>query len=178
MNSRALWVFIGVFAAVTLAARLMPHVPNVAPVAALALFIGVHATNRWAWLLVPATMTLSDWVIGFYDLRVMTAVYGCFMLTVGLGVFVRRFPRAAGVAGGSIVGATMFYVVTNFAVWAFSGMYAPTLDGLLLCYVLAIPFYGYTLAGDLIWSTILFGSYGLYRHVSRRPAMLPATVVS
>jgi hypothetical protein len=168
MNSRALWGFIAVFAAVTLLARVAPHVPNMAPVAAFALFIGVHARSRWAWLLVPVVLTLSNWIIGLYQPGVMAAVYGCFLLTVMIGVFARRYPRLAAVAGGSVAASTMFFVVTNLAVWASSGMYALTPEGLLLCYVLAVPFFGYTLVGDLVWNAVFFGSYGAFRRWTHR----------
>ena len=168
MNSRALWGFIAVFAAVTLLARVAPYVPNMAPVAAFALFLGVNARSRWAWLLVPAVLTLSNWFLGFYHPGVMAAVYGCFVLTVLIGVFARKYPRLLAVTGGSIAGSTMFFVVTNLAVWAFSGMYAPTTEGLILCYVLAVPFFGFTLAGDLVWNAVFFGSWGAYLRWRRR----------
>ena len=169
MNSRALWGFVATFVVITVVARLVPHVPNVAPVAALALFMGMNVRKRWVWLLVPAVLVISDAFIGFYNPGIMAAVYVSFLLIVGLGAAARKFPRIAAVAGGSVTGSTLFFVVTNLAVWAFSGMYAPTLSGLVLCYVLALPFYGYMLVGDLAWNAVLSGSYGLYQRMADQP---------
>jgi hypothetical protein len=53
----------------------------------------------------------------------------------------------------------LFYATTNFAVWAFSGMYAHDLHGLVLCYVAALPFLWNTVAGDALWTTLLFGCW-------------------
>jgi hypothetical protein len=53
----------------------------------------------------------------------------------------------------------LFFATTNFAVWAFSGMYAPDLHGLVHCYVAALPFLWNTVAGDMLWTTLLFGTW-------------------
>jgi hypothetical protein len=170
MNSRALWGFVATFAIVAVVARLVPHMPNVTPVGALALFVGLNVRKSWMiWVLVPGVMVITDAFIGFYTPGIMAAVYASFLLIVGLGAAARKFPRIGAVAGGSVAGSTLFFVVTNLAVWGFSGMYAPTMGGLMLCYVLALPFYGYMLVGDLAWNAVLSGSYGLYPKMARRP---------
>jgi hypothetical protein len=51
---------------------------------------------------------------------------------------------------GPIFSSTLFYIVTNFAVWT-SGWYGYTIEGLITCYIMAIPFYVNTLT-----STTLF----------------------
>jgi hypothetical protein len=63
------------------------------------------------------------------------------------------------VAGACLAASTIFYLTTNFAVWAGSGMYAKTLAGLVSCYVAALPFFGPTVAGDLFYSAVLFGGF-------------------
>ena len=65
------------------------------------------------------------------------------------------------VAGTALASSTVFFIATNFAVWAFSPMYEKTWVGLVLCYTMAIPFFQNTIAGDLIWSGAIFGSYYL-----------------
>jgi hypothetical protein len=60
----------------------------------------------------------------------------------------------------------VFFLATNFAVWAFSPMYEKTLEGLVLCYTMAIPFFHNTVAGDLIWSGAIFGTYFALRNYS------------
>ena len=61
----------------------------------------------------------------------------------------------------SLSGSTIFYLISNFGVWTLSPMYAKTLIGLVQCYSLALPFYGTSLMGDLVYSALLFGAYQL-----------------
>ena len=91
----------------------------------------------------------------------MPAVYGAFVVVTCLGLFLG--PKASALRIGSMAFASsvVFFVVTNFAVWAQSGMYARTFTGLVECYTLALPFFQNTLAGDLCFSAVLFGSYAL-----------------
>ena len=136
--------------------RMTPHTPNIAPVAAVALLAGAYLSRPWAVLLPVIIMAASDSVIGFYDWRIMTAVYASFVLTVGIGMWLRKKRTARGVVMASVAGSILFYLVTNAAVWKFSGMYQPTLDGLLLSYNLALPFFRNSLFGDLVFSAGLF----------------------
>jgi hypothetical protein len=66
----------------------------------------------------------------------------------------------------------LFFVVTNFGVWAFTDMYPRTGDGLTACFIAAIPFFRNTLAGDLFYAAVLFG--GLAWAESRFPQVRPA----
>ena len=56
-----------------------------------------------------------------------------------------------------------FFLTTNFAVWAFEGIYSHDLAGLTACYVAALPFFKNTVIGDLFWTCALFGGYQLFR---------------
>ena len=69
--------------------------------------------------------------------------------------------------------STLFFLVTNFGVWAGGTMYEMSFAGLVTCFVAAIPFYGYSLAGDLAYTLLFFGAFLLAeRNVSlfARPA--------
>src|SRR3989344_49444 len=68
-------------------------------------------------------------------------------------------------------------LTTKCALWAFSGMYAPTLGGLLLSYYMALPFFKFTLLGDLFYVALFFGAYGLITSLSYRYRYKPATAV-
>lgn len=151
---------------------LLSDLPNFAPVAALALFAGYFFTSRtWAALLPSVVMIGSDLVLGGYDCRLMLVVYGSLTLPVLFGVLLRdaaRFEtgrsawtRTAGLIGSCLASSVLFFVVTNFAVWALSDWYASSWDGLVHCYARALPFFRYTLQGDLFFSVVLFGGYAL-----------------
>jgi hypothetical protein len=163
MSTRFLLGFTFVALITAVAVRLLPHVPNFTPVGAFALFVGVFvARKHWWGLLLPLfAMFFSDLFIGFYDLKLMAVVYGSFLVYTGLGMLVSKRRSIATVFLGSIGGATLFYFTTNFAVWLFSSWYPHTVSGLLLSYTLALPFFKYTILGDLFFTSVLFGVYEL-----------------
>ena len=139
--------------------RILPHPANMTPVAALALFAGSHFGNRRQALLVTfAVMLASDAILGFHE--TMPAVYGALAVVVLLG----RSALGAGrdnwvrIGGASLAGSTVFFVLTNGAVWL-SGAYGLTWQGLAACYAAAIPFFERSIAGDFIFTGALFGAW-------------------
>jgi hypothetical protein len=140
-------------------ARLAPHAPNFTPVAASALFAGAVLRSRTLALAVPlAAMLASDFILGGYDWRVMGVVYAALALPALLG----RWGRARGaivLVPLALFSSLFFFATTNFAVWAFSGMYTHDLAGLVQCYVAALPFLQNTIIGDMFWTTLLFGGW-------------------
>lgn len=140
--------------------RILPHPPNFGPIAAIALFGGAQFADKRAAFLVPlAAMFLSDLVLGLHAL--IPVIYGCFVLIVCLGFWLRRQRSVGRIAVAALAGSVLFFVITNFAVWAVTGIYPKTVAGLVECYVVAIPFFKNTLAGDLFFATVLFGSLAL-----------------
>ena len=142
------------------ASRLLPHPPNFTPIAALALFGGAYfGAKRWALLVPLAAMLLSDLVIGFHPL--LPVVYGSFALIVSIGFWLRTRRRPLPIAGAALASSLLFFLVTNFGVWALGSLYPKTLQGLLVCYAAAIPFFQNTLFGDAVYTVALFGSFRL-----------------
>jgi len=139
--------------------RLLPHPPNFAPIAAIALFGGVYLSRKIALILPIAAMTISDIFIGSYEFSLMISVYGSFLLCAILGFWLKKHKKLYTVLGSSILAALLFFLVTNFAVWAFTPWYAKTFSGIIQCYLMALPFFKNTLLGDLFYVTIFFGVY-------------------
>ena len=81
--------------------------------------------------------------------------------------------HAADDRAGSRPSSLLFFVTTNFAIWAFSPLYAPNIAGLSKCYIAALPFLRNMLEGDLFWGLLLFGGYWLVQTL--RPAANRAT---
>ncbi|MGH7859086.1 MAG: DUF6580 family putative transport protein [Candidatus Binatia bacterium] len=150
------------------ASRLVPHPPNFTPIAAMALFGGAHFSDRRVALLVPlSAMLLSDLVLGLHGL--IPVVYACFAITVVIGFRLRWHRAALPVATAALASSTLFFLVTNLAVWAFGSVYPKTWAGLVACYVAAVPFFGNTLAGDAVYTAALFGAFALAE--KRLPAL-------
>lgn len=142
------------------ASRLIPHPPNVAPVTAVALFGGAYLSDKRLAFLVPvAALFLSDLILGLYPH--MEIVYGSFAVVVCIGLLLRKRRTPLRIAGAALASSALFFIITNFGVWAFDALYPRTMAGLVACYVAAIPFFRNTLMGDALYTAILFGGFAL-----------------
>lgn len=138
--------------------RLMPHPPNVTPIAAMALFAGAYMPDKRLALLVPlAALLLSDLVLGLHNS--MLFVYAGIALTVVIGFGLRHRPRVMPAIAASLVASVVFFLLTNFGAWATSGLYPQTLEGLSMAYTAGIPFFRNSLLGDLFFTALLFGGF-------------------
>ena len=155
-----LWVLLGV------GLRFLPHPPNVAPLSALAIFGGAYLSRRYALTLPLLAWILSDLVIGLDSTFPFT--WGSILIAGLLGLWVRSRRNYATLLGVGFVNSIFFFIFTNFGVWLVGGLYPHTLGGFIQCYTLAIPFYRNTLAGDLVYLTLLVGTFeGALRFVPR-----------
>jgi hypothetical protein len=152
-----LLVFIGVIG------RLIPHVPNLTPMMAIALFSTTYLGLRYSLFVFVSTMFVADIVIGLYQWQIMLAVYACFMTAAGIGLWIKKYKSISVIAIGTVASSLLFFLVTNWAVWQFSGMYEHSRAGLWQCYIMALPFFRNSLVGDLLYTGIFFGVYELAR---------------
>ncbi|MBX4186890.1 MAG: hypothetical protein KW802_01345 [Candidatus Doudnabacteria bacterium] len=145
--------------------RVLPHPGNFTPIAAIALFGAVYLKDKRQALLLPvAAMIISDFFIGFDSLQSRLVIYGSFLLVGLIGLAIRQRKNVFTVSGGSILGSTIFYLLTNFVGFYSTKMYPHTWAGQMASYTNALPFYRYTLLGDLFYVTIFFGTYEAVRY--------------
>ncbi len=142
--------------------RLVPHAPNVAPMTAFALFAGYAFTWRRGLVMVLLANLITDFFIGFYDWRIMTAVYGSYALIAIVGGLSGSGKSAVRAVITTWAGALIFFFITNGAVWAFSVWYAKTPTGLLAAYVNGLPFLRNSLLGDMGYGALFYLGYVLY----------------
>ncbi|MFH1405279.1 MAG: DUF6580 family putative transport protein [Patescibacteria group bacterium] len=164
LDKKQAWLILAIailFVVFGFAMRLLPHPPNFTPIGAIALFGALYLPRKFALVIPLGAMLVSDAIIGFYSWPIMLAVYAGFAAMVGIGLLVRKHKRFSTVLGGTIAGSLTFFLITNFAVWAFGSLYAPTLSGLVQCYYMALPFLRNTLAGDLFYVGVLVGAVEL-----------------
>ena len=143
--------FIGLIAL----SRLILHPPNFTPVIAMAVFMPYLTRNVYSAMLVPLlAMFVSDLYLGFHSS--MFWVYISILLGTTLSHYTMSMKKTyVHLGSNALLSATIFFVITNFAVWMSGSMYPLTIDGLLLCYTMAIPFFGNTLAGTLFYVSLL-----------------------
>ncbi len=146
--------------------RLVPHPANCTPVTAVALFSAVYFSDkRLSFALPLASLFLSDMLLlavnGTSLGAINIVVYASIAAIVGIGFLLKKhfgiLPLAASAIGGSI----LFFIITNFAVWAGWNMYPKTVEGLIQCYAAAIPFFRNALLGDIGYTAVLFGLHYL-----------------
>ncbi|HSR18620.1 MAG TPA: DUF6580 family putative transport protein [Ignavibacteriaceae bacterium] len=159
--NKRFWTLSGIVLAAAFA-RFIPHPPNFAPIAAIALFGGAYFDNKKLSFVVPfAAMILSDIFMPLHS--TVWAVYLSFALIVLIGFSLRERKKVKNIILASIASSVLFFAVTNFAVWMSYRMYPMNLTGLAECYVAAIPFFSYTLLGDLFFVGLLFGIFEILK---------------
>ncbi len=167
--------------------RLLPHPPNFTPIGAIALFGAAYFANRYVALLIPlVSLWVSDLVInnvvyaqyfegfvffhtGFYW------TYLSFILIGLLGFFLLKKIKVQNLLAASVLSSLLFFLLSNFGVWAGGGMYPATFNGLLLCYSAALPFFVSTLLGNLFYTGVFFG---LFEVILNKYSRLQLSVVS
>lgn len=134
--------------------RLVPHAPNATPLTALSAFGARHLGSRAAFVIPLAALFISDLVIGLYDWRLMAGVYGSFVLIAIIARLAARTSTPVRLVLVPLVASTLFFIITNATVWAFSPWYEKTFDGLMYAYTLGLPFFRNMLIGDLVYVTV------------------------
>ena len=144
----------------------LSNIPNFSPIASVALFSGFYFSNKKIALLIPVVcMLISDYFLGFHNL--MWAVYLSFSLIVVMGFYMKS-SKSTSVLFNSISSSVLFFLVTNFAVWAVGSYYTKDLSGFMLCLTMGLPFFKYTLLSSVIFSTILFGGFEIITQLSKK----------
>ena len=132
---------------IALLSRFIPHPPNFTPIAAIALLCSKGFNNRWIIFSIPIiSLFISDLFLGLHS--TIPFVYGAFILIALLGMSVKKIS-----IGTVLLSSSIFFLVSNFGVWLLH--YPLTIEGIITCYGLAIPFFLNTILGDLVYSALL-----------------------
>ena len=145
-------ISLGIF--LTLAAsRFIPHPPNFTSLIALSFYIPALLGLRYLPILV-LSFIITDLFIGFHGVTLFT--WGSVVL---IGLFSKYFIKnILSRVSGALIGACLFFLITNFGIWSL-GSYGYTIEGFVLCYTLAIPFFAYNLISTFIYSGIIESIY-------------------
>ena len=138
-------------------ARLIPHPPNFTPIIAVAILSGYFFKNiylSFATLLIA--MLLADAFIGFYEN--IFFVYLSLLLIAFIFYKISKKINFKNLFIYGFIGSLIFFIVSNFGVWALESpglndiAYEKNLNGLVECYILAIPFFGNTFLSTVIFA--------------------------
>ncbi|MCG6194998.1 hypothetical protein LFX25_17300 [Leptospira sp. FAT2] len=143
--------------------RFLPHPSNFTSVEAMTVYSGARVQGWKAFAYPMFMMLVTDFVLSkihgfewFYE--GLPVVYCSLLVNVFLGrIFLRNDDKFVSVAAVSLLASVQFFILSNFSVWAFSSLYPKTSVGLLTCYIAAIPYFGGTLLGNMIYTPVLFG---------------------
>jgi hypothetical protein len=173
-NNTSLLILLALVAAAAFL-RVFIGIPNVSPVAAIALFGAAYIKRKELAILLPlAILFISDLFIGLYSPILMAGVYGSFVMISFLGFFLRKRINFATVAGSSFISSLIFFVITNFVVWAEGIWYPKNIEGFVSCYTMALPFFRYEIVGTLLFNAFFFLSYALTLRLAPKQEQLYA----
>ncbi len=175
--------------------RLLPHIPNVTPVTATALFGGAYMKKRFAIAIPLISMMISDYLLLYvnpfgypvihtnhiYPISAMIHsttlyVWGSFSISGFIGIWLRKRNKPGNVIFASFMASVQFFLITNFGVWA-GGMYTRNLTGLGESYIMGFPFFRWTVIGDLFYTIVFFGTYILARDIVKNVKLSIVTTV-
>ncbi len=154
--------------------RIMPHPPNFSPMAAIGLFGAAHFAKKWQAFFIPLIgIWISDLVINNYVYSSSSSnfvwfysgfywQYMSYILIIFAGLFI--FNRGISLTktfGGMMSSSGIFFLVSNFGVWTGGTMYPKNFGGLINCYAAGVPFIHNTIISDVLFTTVLFGTYYL-----------------
>ncbi|MGG9964459.1 DUF6580 family putative transport protein [Ferruginibacter sp. SUN106] len=176
-NNKLIFVATGLILVAAIA-RLLPHPPNFAPIASLAIFGGsVIGNKKYAIILPLGALLLSDILFqlftttpGFYDIS-QSFVYGAFILITFLATRIKKV-NTPNILLACVWSAAIFFILSNFGVWLTGQLYAKTFTGLVECYTAALPFYKNEFFGNMqlnsvmsnvFFTGLLFGAYSLIK---------------
>ena len=152
MNNKTLLIIliilIGAFS------RIIPHPPNFTPLIAGAIFLPYLIKDKWLIICLPILcLLISDFFLGFHTVMIWT--YGSFLL---IGLMASHFSSAklSSLIVLSLSGPTLFFLTTNFGVWLGSSMYSQDIQGLVQCYILALPFYASSLSATFLFANLFY----------------------
>jgi hypothetical protein len=146
--------------------RLVPHPPNLTAIGAVSIIAGVYLPRKFALAVPLLAMLLADSIVGFHS--TIAWVYGSFALIVILGAYFKNSFKGERIIAFPLASALLFYAVSNFGVWVAGGLYPLTLSGLLDSYIRALPFLKPTLAGDLLYTVLIYASLELVKDLRWR----------
>ncbi len=156
--------------------RLMIHIPNFSPITAMGLFGAAYFSKKYLAFVIPflglflSNLFLNNVIYAhLYDGFVLFGpadlyVYSAFAIVILIGFGLLKKVNVVNVIGASLIASIVFFLITNFSSFLSLPFYPKNIGGLISAYAAGIPFFKYTILGDLVFAGVLFGGYALIKN--------------
>ena len=172
MNNKFFYLFF--FGIILALSRIIPHPPNFTPILASAIMAPMLIKDRWFGIAIPiVAMFISDVIIGFYSYQFV--IYSSILAIALVPPMRKNYARLGIIAVG---GSVWFFITTNFAEWMIWDYYPKTIEGLITCYTLAIPFFKNTLISTCLFTGLLTFSIKYLEVVNKKTSYLISNLLA
>ncbi len=171
MKGKSSLGIICLFIFVAALSRILPHPPNFTAVGAMALFGAYYFKNKaWSFAIPILALWFSDIILNnivysqagdtftLFNAG-MIWVYGAFIAMILFGIFFLKKVNLSRLLISGVSVGIIFFLISNFGVWATSSMYPKTGAGLIACYTAGLAFLRNSLIGNIFYVTLFFGAY-------------------
>ena len=156
------------------------HIPGFIPVFGALLFCGARLRQRDAIWFPVAVLAVCDWVLTTQVFH-MEVKWGhaitlvAFAAMAWIGGLLRDHLSISRFVGSAVGGSTAYFLISNFGVWLAWGTYPHTREGLIACYVAALPYYRTSTLSTLFGGAVLFWGYEWMRRRHHGKQLEPST---
>ena len=152
--------------------RILPHPPNVTPVAAMGIFGAAYfVSKRWAYVIPFLALFISDLVLNNIFLRsfipdatgliwftkISLFVYLGFGLTIWLSKILLKNINTSNIIKATLLASLIFYVVSNLGVWLTMPNTTMSIVGLFEVYIAGLPYLLNSILGNFFFVAVFFG---------------------
>lgn len=174
MNARftnqPLNIYVGL-ALILIISRLIPHPPNFTAATAAIVFAAV-SLRSWMSLVVIlfsywiSDLVINNWMYSANNFQWITPGYYWIAIPILASFLILRYSATKSMSPlaifkSSFWASLLFFLISNLGVWQHSASYSKDLNGLSVCYINAIPFFGNELAGTLFYTSLIYCIYWL-----------------
>tara|TARA_B100001564_G_scaffold325594_1_gene307224 strand:- start:92 stop:577 length:486 start_codon:yes stop_codon:yes gene_type:complete len=153
---KKIFILLGIFTSLA-ASRFIPHPPNFTSLLALSFYIPALLGLRYLPFLI-ISFAITDLIIGYH-----TGTHWTWGSVLVIGLMSQYFNKNLNWRlSGALLGAFTFFTITNFGVWT-TGMYGYSINGIITCYIAAIPFFTYSIISTLLFSILIETCYKIYK---------------
>lgn len=150
------------FLFIILFSRLLPHPPNFTPIISIAILCPIFFKKDFVSIgVIILGMFVTDLFLGFYSS--MTITYLTLILIFYFNRIFFKIINFKKIILASLFSSLIFFIITNFNVWLFGNLYLKNFEGLISCYIMAIPFFHNTLISTALFSLLAYFGFQKYK---------------